>query len=621
MYIADDKSKLNTEGTPVLNITSLFNLFYSANISTWSLEFPTAILKISKEKKEALGYPINKLNHYVEFTDLLHPDDYESTVKSLTDHIEKNKNVFDSTYRLRKFDGTYLWFRDIGMMIPSVNSKNKLIQGISYDITSTMESIQKYKKIIDHTDTIVWEYNLKNGNVSIYNESSWKELIGNLFNKSNNLTINEFLDLFHEKDKQIIESEIFKLIGGIKNNSILEARIFDDKSEPIWVKFKSKIISDTNHNFEKITGTITNINELKRIEFERQKLLSAVEQSNSIFVITDTNGIVEYANPKFYESTGYSSEEILNKKISVINSGLMSKEFYNDLWTTIKSGNTWRGEFINKKKNGELFYEKAVISAIKNENDEIVRYFQVSEDITELKNTQQIAVSNEKVKSEFLAQISHEIRTPVNVLLTFSSLIEMELGDKINDEIFDQFRIMRRAGKRLIRTVDLILNMSEIQAGAYKPQFKFLNIESQILEPLADEYKLLAKEKGIAFVYKKLSQQSKLFIDEYTVTQIFINLFDNAFKYTPSGKISINCRVENSNFIVDVEDTGIGISEEFKENIFKPFSQEHTGYTRRFEGNGLGLALVKEYCSINNAKIYLESKLGSGTKFSVIFKC
>jgi signal transduction histidine kinase len=121
---------------------------------------------------------------------------------------------------------------------------------------------------------------------------------------------------------------------------------------------------------------------------------------------------------------------------------------------------------------------------------------------------------------------------------------------------------------------------------------------------------------------KFLNEESigKIEGDEYTITQLFANLIDNAIKYTNDGSITIEVKKDSEEFIVvNVTDTGVGISEEFQENLFQPFSQEETGYTRKFEGNGLGLALVKKYCELNNAKIFCNSKKGEGATFTVVF--
>jgi len=129
-----------------------------------------------------------------------------------------------------------------------------------------------------------------------------------------------------------------------------------------------------------------------------------------------------------------------------------------------------------------------------------------------------------------------------------------------------------------------------------------------------------ARLKEIGLILNKATENTYLLCDEYSVSQIFANLIDNALKYTKVGKVKIVLgRNANNNLFVDVSDTGIGMSEDFKAKLFKPFSQEETGYTRKFEGNGLGLALVKNYCQINNASIEVKSEKWKGTSFKIVF--
>ncbi len=231
------------------------------------------------------------------------------------------------------------------------------------------------------------------------------------------------------------------------------------------------------------------------------------------------------------------------------------------------------------------------------------------------------AEESDKLKSQFLAQMSHEIRSPINTILSFTSLLENEISHKITNELKNSFSIIKSAGERLIRTIDLILNMSEIQAGSYEYSPTKTDIYSDILLPLINEAKVSAENKNLSFKVEKNTNKTVRIVDSYTVSQIFVNLIDNAFKYTKKGTIKLVLNnTSKGKLKISVSDTGIGIAEEYIPKLFNPFSQEEQGYTRSFEGNGLGLALVKNYCDMNNAEIQVESKKGVGTTFSIIFK-
>ena len=238
----------------------------------------------------------------------------------------------------------------------------------------------------------------------------------------------------------------------------------------------------------------------------------------------------------------------------------------------------------------------------------------------ELLKAKEEAEKSDKMKTEFLAQMSHEVRTPLNVITANVDYLKEEISDKINSESLECFDYIELSSRRIIRTIDLILNMSEIQLGLFKPMFSKVDIDSQVLTKLYHEYKKDAMSKGIDFVYNCDAKEPEIEADEYCVTQICSNLIDNAIKYTQKGGVGILLtRNIDGRLIIEIKDTGAGISKEFLPQLFMPFKQEHQGYTRRYEGNGLGLALVKGYCDINNAVVEVESEKNTGSTFRIIF--
>ncbi|MGD1007076.1 MAG: PAS domain S-box protein, partial [Ignavibacteriaceae bacterium] len=178
-------------------------------------------------------------------------------------------------------------------------------------------------------------------------------------------------------------------------------------------------------------GIDRDITERKRAENELRKLSRAVEQSPASVIITDTNGSIEYINPKVTEITGYKFEEVIGKNPRIFSSREKSKNDYKVLWDTIISGKEWRGELHNKKKNGELYWESALISPILNERGAVTNFIAIKEDITEQKRileeliaAKEKAEQSDKLKSEFLSQVSHEIKTPLITIVSFTNLIK-----------------------------------------------------------------------------------------------------------------------------------------------------------------------------------------------------
>ncbi|NOX18934.1 MAG: hypothetical protein GXO87_11715 [Chlorobi bacterium] len=238
-----------------------------------------------------------------------------------------------------------------------------------------------------------------------------------------------------------------------------------------------------------------------------------------------------------------------------------------------------------------------------------------------LRKAKESAEKSEKLKGEFLAQMSHEIRSPIHTILSFTQLLEFELSDKLNNELKESFRAIKKAGARVVRTIDLILNMSQIQTNTFETHFRNIDLTEEILKPLYIEYSQAAKAEGLKLNFIKDADNTLIEGDEYTINQIVANLLNNAIKYTEKGEITLRVfRTEEDKLAIEVADAGIGISKEYLPKLFESFSQEEQGYTRRYDGNGLGLALVKRYCQINNADIIVESEKGKGSVFRVAFK-
>jgi PAS domain S-box-containing protein len=353
-----------------------------------------------------------------------------------------------------------------------------------------------------------------------------------------------------------------------------------------------------------------------------------VEGTPHLFFFTqDADANTTYVSPTVEQITGYKPDIWLKRK-----DWFITDEPFNQ----VAAGKTQahlQGEFTKEPVFLEIrhaagnailleTYEYPII-----QNGKIVGLRGVAHDITESKRAEEelvkakeLAERSDKLKSEFLAQISHEIRTPINIIIGNIGYLNDFFVEMIDKETQSCFVSIERASQRIIRTIDLILNMSELQTGVYTPVFSEIDVDSQVLQLLYNEFQRTAKEKGIDLIYKCELIKSIITADEYSITQTFANLIDNAIKYTKKGKVEILLgRGRAGNIMVEIKDTGVGISKEFLPKIFEPFLQEEQGFTRSFEGNGLGLALVKKYCELNGTIIEVESEKNVGSTFRIIF--
>lgn len=222
----------------------------------------------------------------------------------------------------------------------------------------------------------------------------------------------------------------------------------------------------------------------------------------------------------------------------------------------------------------------------------------------------------DRINTQFLSQLSKEIKNPIDTILDSTSEIRNEINDKITEDIKDMFDQMTYTGKRIVRTVQLILDLSEVRTGNYRPRPVLVDLK-KLCESIIEENSLSLFNKDIDVSLYAETEKTELETDEYSTRQIIYNLLDNAIKYTDLGKVSITLsRNENDRLVALVEDSGRGISKDFKRKMFDPFTQEKN---ESQDGIGLGLALVKAYAEQNNYKIKTESRDGKGTSISVMF--
>ena len=379
---------------------------------------------------------------------------------------------------------------------------------------------------------------------------------------------------------------------------------------------------------EKLISYVIDITEQK-IAFDKVKQLSkAVEQSPVTIVITDTDGNIQYINPRGIELTGYKIEELLNKNPRILSSGEKSKEEYTELWNTIKSGNEWRGEFHNKKKSGELYWEMASISPIVNEKGIITNYLAVKEDITERKKyLEELVAAKDKaeeisrIKSVFFSNMSHELRTPLVGILGFADILAESLEDESEKSMATS---ILQGGKRLLNTLTSLLSLSELETLKENIELKPINV-NPICNDILKSFAANSHKPNIEYKVKFESEKLDLNINIRLFREALSQIVKNAFTYTTSGSVLIKTYrkneldIKNCTGIIEIIDTGIGIPKDKLDIIFEEFRQASEGIGRNFEGTGVGLTLTKKYLELMNASISVESELGKGTKFILSF--
>jgi len=372
---------------------------------------------------------------------------------------------------------------------------------------------------------------------------------------------------------------------------------------------------------------------LVRVTLERQvakqnehirKLSSAVEQSPSSIIITDVKGTIEYVNPKFTELTGYSQEEAIGQNPRILRTGNTPPELYRQLWSTITSGFDWHGEILNRKKNGDLYWETASISPLFNEKGKITHFIGVNEDITERKRMEEdVRVLNRKLATRaeqledsnkeleaFSYSAAHDLKAPLRHINIFSDMLEKEAGAVLQHDTHDYLLNIHKSVRNMTRLVDGLLSLST--TGRRPLELEKTDL-SEVLDEALAEVKAENPGREIEWRTQKLPA---LKCDRSMMRQVLVNLLGNAAKYSRGSRparIEVFHAAGPREHVVAVRDNGIGFSMEYADKVFGVFQRLHK--SDDYEGTGIGLSTVKRIVSRHGGRVWAESEPGKGSTF------
>jgi len=348
-------------------------------------------------------------------------------------------------------------------------------------------------------------------------------------------------------------------------------------------------------------------------------------------------------NRAFLNKMGYKKDEIIGKtsgdlkifaeeeKQKKISDSLVEKDFIHncELKVRTKKGNILDGLFSGEiiESQGKKYFLTVMtdITAQKLASIKLEKSNQRLEKAIAWAN--ELAASAEKaneMKSEFLANMSHEIRTPLNVIMGFAEILENEL---IDDRLRNYLVSIKTAGNSLLNLINDVLDMSKIEAGMMEIHFDYFDL-NELLKGMELLFYRKIKDKGLKFILNKEDIPAQIKLDKHRLRQILINLIGNAIKFTEKGFIKVLAFAnldfsrdnKRLNLEIDIEDTGIGIIKEKQKEIFDAFVQQNSQSSRNYGGSGLGLAISKKLSELMNGSIEVESDVGEGSVFKVIFK-
>lgn len=517
-------------------------------------------------------------------------------------------------------------------ILTDVSGNNIGVSSIGQDITDRLrferelqQSERLYKSLVETSPDAICMLNLEGTTVfcnqkkaEIFKFDSPDDMVGM---NSFELISPDFQYMLPEIKQQLLDNGIITPI---------EIKFVRHNSETFWGELRSTLIHDEKGNPKYVINVITDIDERKKIQEAWQesevRFRSAFENAPIGMEFISLTGSLMKVNKAFCDMVGYTAEELanLNFRDFTYSEDLNDNEKYVEQLTSgIRDFVNFEKRYV--RKDGRIIWVNVSATLFRNSMSVPLYFITQVEDISQRKQmadeilkAKEKAEESDRLKLALLTNMSHELRTPMNGVLGFTELI---MQSKASNEIKDMAQMVAISGKRLMQTIDSIMLLAQLQSSTKSLSFSPLIVSlSEEIVTYTKVYEEQIKSKGLDFVIELQDNvyaevEPKLFRTAFSV------LLENAIKYTQKGFIKITLRTKEQNSIkyacLGVQDTGIGIPEEFCDKIFEEFRQVSEGYDRNYEGVGIGLAITKRIIEIFKGNIAVSSTPNAGSTFTI----
>jgi len=556
----------------------------------WLIDLQGHVLEVNETYCRMSGYKEQELLEMC-ISDLEVNEAEIDTAAHMQKIIKQKEDRFESKHRRK--DGSLF---DVEISVQYNPNDGGRLVAFLHDITERKlankalhESEENYKNLVQHSPDIIYKFSNTKGGLF------WSERVKEILGYSPEEFINNphlWNNSIHPEYQKSVQKAIKEYLNGATYDIEYCIKTKDGK----WIWLHDYFMHKTKKGNELIIeGLATDITERKKLEDELRILSRAIDQSPVSIVITDTNGNIEYVNPKFSMVTGYSFEEAIGKNPNILKSGYTSVEDYLNLWKTIKSGKEWGGEFCNMKKNGELYWESAIISPILNENGIITHFVGVKEDITEDKETEQIIQSSiAETEERERMHFSQELHDGLGPLLSTIKLYFQWLFE--TDDCNKKKIIFEKGDMNLNEAIETIREISNNLSPRTLKSFGAIAALKSFIDNLNQTKKL-----NIEFFSNTENRFDKKL--EIALYRIITELINNTLKHANASKLGVRLLLDEDKKIINLtyRDNGKGFD--------IPQVQS--------SGKGFGLYNITQRVDTLNGKINISSSEEFGILVSI----
>jgi PAS domain S-box-containing protein len=552
----------------------------------------------------------------------------KSDYKILWDTITIGKE-WNGEFHNKKKNGELYW--ELASISPILDSNEMITHylAVKEDITERKKLEVDLSAGAEIAKLGYWEYDVDTGQFT-FNDQYYRLIHGSSTEKQggNIMSAEEFAKrLVYPEDASMIAKNLQEAISSPDPEYFLktEARVFRDDGEVTDVSVQFKVLKDSSGHTYKVYGVNQDITEQKQAEFNLHEKEYLLSQSQELAHLGSwgwkMTGPFDWSD-ETYRIYGVSKETFIPTPESLID--LIHPEDRSDMqqWfeSTGASPSQHNIEFRIILPDGNIRFINGAGDMRCDAEGKPIYMAGTVQDITERKQAEkelfqakEKAEEMSRLKSNFLANMSHELRTPLVGILGFADILRQDIE---SSELKIMAETIYKSGNRLSETLNLILDISKFESEGKNIKYQEVDLVSKTKEVI-ELFKEIANKKGIDLSASFSHQSIIIAFEEHAFFSILNNLINNAIKFTSEGSVTTNISLKNEFVEIKVTDTGIGIAEEDLKIIFEEFRQASEGYSRNFEGSGLGLSITKKLVEKFGGSISVESKVGEGSTFKV----